>query len=253
MNSPDVVRELQTRLAQGHLWVLDRPLAEIIIQLAQSAPEDLATAWTSEMLNALVLLNEANRTAGVARLALTHKVLPTHRTPEYLTESPTLRIVNQELPESCVQAVCRQLLIDRFSLHLSEQNLRERLPFNAFGGRHIDHLDGALNALVGEFGLLVVFGTGTAISATAGHVIPMKALVMRNPGGVIATIHVAGRNHAVIVDEIVNGIVHLRDPFGVHGPRPSGCGCEATMSESTFQQVWQATGCRTIIAWQQGA
>jgi ABC-type bacteriocin/lantibiotic exporter with double-glycine peptidase domain len=143
----------------------------------------------------------------------------------YVSEEPTLKMVNQEQSHSCQAACARQLLRDA-GIDLSEQELLAKIGYLEGWGTTSASSARVLDELHPRFGY-----AGGAVNPEAAQI-----LFKRDPWiASLKTEH--GTVHAVIVDKLEGDLVHVRDPWGLTGPG-SGTGTQATMKLSDFLEHW---------------
>lgn len=143
----------------------------------------------------------------------------------YLTEEATPDMVNQEQAHSCQAACARQLLKDA-DVHVSELELLGKIGYYEGYGTVAEHTAPVLSELHPRLGY-------------EGGAIPQEALPIlfkRDPW--IANLRTdRGTVHAVIVDRLEGDTVHVRDPWGLHGPGTE-TGTTATIKLSDFLEHW---------------
>ena len=125
----------------------------------------------------------------------------------YLTEEAAPGMVNQEQPHSYQAACARQLLKDA-GVYISEADLLAKIGYYEGHGTTVALTGAALTILHPRLKY-----SGGEIKDDA---LPM--LVVRDPW--IANVRtLRGTVHSMIVDRLEDGIVHVRDPWGLDGPQ----------------------------------
>jgi ABC-type bacteriocin/lantibiotic exporter with double-glycine peptidase domain len=131
-------------------------------------------------------------------------------------------MVRQELTMSCGAACARQLLLDA-GIDVPEARLRELAGFDPDRGITLDALATALNEL--HPGVRYKYGTVWPENLSMlASVVPFIAL-LRTPS-----------RHIVIVRDITETEVYIRDPAGV--PGEPAIGLEGVMNKKAFVERW---------------
>ena len=144
----------------------------------------------------------------------------------YIREVPSSRMVNQEHSFSCVVACVRQLLRDG-GQDASEADLIRSIGVREGFGSELESAAAELSK------------RHPSLMYAAGSIDPdaLADLVRRDPW--IARVRtLSGRYHTVIVDGRHDGILAVRDPWGLTGPG-SGAGTEATIRLDDFLEHWR--------------
>lgn len=142
----------------------------------------------------------------------------------YLRTQPSPRVVRQEFETSCGAACARQVLLDA-GIDVPESRIRELVGFNPDLGLGIT-LE-ALARVLDQLHPGARYKSGSVpheeLPALA-HVTPFIAL-LKTPA-----------KHIVIVDEIAEAEVRVRDPAGIPGGPPVGL--EGVMDRQVFVNRW---------------
>jgi ABC-type bacteriocin/lantibiotic exporter with double-glycine peptidase domain len=138
----------------------------------------------------------------------------------------TSSMVSQELPMSCGPACTRQLLKDA-GLDISEEMIRTLSKFNPKFGTQASDLAYALNKLFEQENLY-----------QGGGVEPEAFNALVNRGSWIARVKLSTGPHFVIVDEIKDDKVLIRDPWSSHSPG-SGNGLACEIDIEVFKEYWR--------------
>jgi hypothetical protein len=144
----------------------------------------------------------------------------------YIREISSSRMVNQEHSFSCVVACARQLLRDA-GQDVSEAKLIESIGVREGFGSEL------------ESAAAVLSERHPRLTYAAGSIDPdsVAELVRRDPW--IARVKtLSGRYHTVIVDVLREGILTVRDPWGLSGPGSEN-GTEATIRLDDFLEHWR--------------
>jgi len=145
----------------------------------------------------------------------------------YLTEEACPDVVAQEQSHSCQVACARQLLIDA-GVTMTETELAERIEYHEGSGTDAKDIAALLTRLHPNdrfMGGTIEPEFLESVTGVAPWIASVKTL--------------SGSRHAVIVDKVANGIVHIRDPWGLFGPG-SSTGSRATMELGNFHDHWRA-------------
>jgi predicted double-glycine peptidase len=147
----------------------------------------------------------------------------------YPTATPSDRMVNQELHDSCGAACARQLLRDNH-VDVPESRIRELGRYDAavFGMSTEDVAD-AINAAQQQ----IAFRAGAGVDEY------LDLLLKSGPWIAFVAPH-RGPGHMIIVDGIDfdRRLVSVRDPWGAGGPG-SGSGLEASLDLDAFLELWR--------------
>lgn len=134
-------------------------------------------------------------------------------------------MVNQERLHSCQAACARQILKDA-GVDISEAELLQKIGYLEGWGTTAAGIAQELNELHPQFGY------------AGGPVDPEVAAKFFQSAPWIASLRTNhGTVHAVIVDRLESGMVHVRDPWGLSGPG-SGRGTQATIELNDFLEHW---------------
>jgi len=132
-------------------------------------------------------------------------------------------MVRQELAMSCGAACARQILRDA-GIEVAESVVRTLADFDEAHPIWAPDLARAMNRLY----------TGATYQALSLDPGDLDAVLARGP--FIALLRVTRGKHWVLIDEIVGGLVHLRDPAGV--PENVKVGADAVMDIKKFSERW---------------
>lgn len=145
----------------------------------------------------------------------------------YVNVKPAPNMVSQELPMSCGPACVRQVLADE-GIIVTEAQVRAAVPrFNAELGTDAESLaQGAQTFRSGPV-------RGGTFEAEGAPVDPARL-----PTPWIARLKPGTGPHYVIVDEVGESAVAIRDPWGAAAPGP-GQGMSGTITREAFDELWR--------------
>lgn len=135
----------------------------------------------------------------------------------------------QELQMSCGVACGKTLLADR-GLDFTEAEIRAIAKFDEDYGISPDNLAEVLNKLDPNSKLVSGIPDADSIDETFK--------ILNSTGPWVAGISLPKNNHFVIIDGVENGLVKIRDPWGVNG-LGSIFGVEGTVKYDDFLRLWR--------------
>lgn len=155
---------------------------------------------------------------------------------KYLTETPSLRMVGQDQPMSCAAACIRQMAKENGKT-ITEEVARRAAKTKGFtSGTDFENIAPALREILGKevfSGTPDIAGIGGNMQKTARV---LSASIKRPWIAVLVPYKLPA--HTVIVDNIVDDIVYIRDPWDTVKGFGAPNGVEATMNLKDFEQLW---------------
>lgn len=158
--------------------------------------------------------------------------------PQYaVSQVPTPTMLNQELGMSCSPASCAQYLRDR-GVDVSERELRSFMMVSDEIGTGTTMVLPGLERFLNSRGISDIQIGGRSGNATAEDL----HRLLGDHGSILVMITTGSsgggvENHMVIVDQISDNLVTIRNPWGISGPG-SGMGTIETYETSVFLEFW---------------
>ena len=147
-------------------------------------------------------------------------------------------IFGQELNMSCGAACAKTILSERGLTDFTEVEIRILAQFNAENGISPNNLEAALNQLDPKSQYI----NGIPNTDTIDEAFD----ILNSTGPWIATVKLPKNNHFVIVDGIENGLVKIRDPWGLDGAGSIN-GVEGTVKYDDFMELWRRARNETVF------
>lgn len=164
---------------------------------------------------------------------------------KYIEEITSSRILCQEQPQSCAAACIRQIAQDNGKI-ITEETARIAAKTDGLDlGTDIDKIGPGLQKIFPDADILS--GSLFLEGRTTLELIEELASLYKNPW-IVTLRPQGGIRHTVIVDKIVDGIVHIRDPWDLNKGYGAKFGTEAKIGIDDFVDLWDAgTNNLTVI------
>ena len=154
---------------------------------------------------------------------------------KYIEENTSIRILCQEKAMSCSAACVRQIISDYKGKNISEKLIRRITLTDDIEGTAVENIGPALQEYLPE--KKIHHGSAFHPNLTT---IEIAKILSKDKKPWIASIAPPGKNiHTVIIDNIENGIVHIRDPWSLINGFGDKNGVEALMKIEDFNLFWK--------------